>query len=59
MIRAALISLAGLALMACTDVSGDEVSRAAPDYLGVDTSLLDGDLVQFHVTMTGSGRLRI
>ncbi len=57
MIRAALISLAGLALMACTDVSGDEVSRAVPDYLGVDTSLLDGDLVQFHVTMDRVGAL--
>ncbi|PRZ48452.1 hypothetical protein [Tritonibacter scottomollicae] len=55
MIRAAIISLTGLALMACTDVSGDEVSRAAPDYLGVDTSLLDGDLVQFHVTMDQLG----
>ena len=25
-----------------------------PDYLGIDTRLLDGDLVNFHVEMTGA-----
>ena len=44
-----LISLCGLALAACEP--GGEVSRAAPEYLGVGTSLLEGDLVQFHLTM--------
>ncbi|CUH80416.1 hypothetical protein TRM7557_02883 [Tritonibacter multivorans] len=53
MIRAAAIScLAVLALGAC-QTTGAEVSRAAPEYLGVDTFLLDGDLVQFEVAMKG------
>ena len=53
MIRAATISLlAALALGAC-QTTGAEVSRAAPEYLGVDTFLLDGDLVQFEVAMKG------
>ena len=32
----------------------DEVSRAAPVYQGIDTRLLDGDLVNFHVAMAGA-----
>ncbi|NIZ13689.1 hypothetical protein [Phaeobacter sp. HF9A] len=51
MIRACAISLCGLGLAACADASGNEVSRAAPEYLGVGTSLLEGDLVQFHLSM--------
>lgn len=51
MIRGALISLMPLA--ACTGQI-EEVSRSAPDYLGVQTSLLDGDLVQFDVSVSGT-----
>ncbi len=54
-----LITLGALALTACAPVS--EVSRAAPvadvnrvlNYAGIETRLLDGDLVQFVVKMTG------
>ncbi|MDK3016199.1 hypothetical protein [Pseudodonghicola flavimaris] len=53
MIRAALIS--PLLLGACgVQATGDEVTRFAPDYQGVETRLLDGDLVQFDVSMTGA-----
>lgn len=51
MIRTALIS--PLMLMACTEAPSQE-TRAAPDYRGVETSLLEGDLVQFHVSMGGA-----
>lgn len=51
-----LISLASLAgLASCeTAPSGEEVSRFAPQYESVETHLLDGDLVNFHVTMRGA-----
>ncbi|GHG79318.1 hypothetical protein GCM10010961_01210 [Pseudodonghicola xiamenensis] len=53
MARAALIS--PLLLAACgAQVSGDQAMSFAPDYRGVETSLLDGDLVQFDVSMTGA-----
>lgn len=52
MIRIALISL--IVLSACDEQAGDTVTRFSPDYQGVETSLLDGDLVQFDVTMTGA-----
>ena len=52
MIRAALIS--PLLLAACDAGPSDQVTRFAPDYRGVETSLLKGDLVQFHVSMTGA-----
>ncbi len=51
MIRTVLISSLGLALTACADAPASQVSRAAPEHLGVATSLLEGDLVQFHVSM--------
>lgn len=51
MVRAALISL--LLLAAC-DTQGAGPEEFAPDYRGVETSLLKGDLVQFHVAMTGA-----
>jgi len=51
MIRAALIS--PLFLAACDTAPSDGVAQFAPEYLGVQTSLLDGDLVQFDVSMTG------
>ncbi|MCD9146438.1 hypothetical protein [Pseudophaeobacter flagellatus] len=51
MIRAALISF--LTLAACAPIPGGSVDGVAPQYNGVGTSLLDGDLVQFHVSMSG------
>ena len=51
--RAALIS--PLLLMACgPQANGDQVTRFSPAYQGVETSLLDGDLVQFAVSMRGA-----
>ncbi|WP_432447877.1 hypothetical protein [Aliiroseovarius marinus] len=45
------------ALAACTSTA-TQLDRAAqpftPVYQGVETRLLDGDLVNFHVTMTGA-----
>ncbi|MFV0515236.1 MAG: hypothetical protein ACK5MY_16630 [Jhaorihella sp.] len=52
MIRAAIIS--PLFLAACDTGQPDGVTRFAPDYRGVQTSLLEGDLVQFRVAMTGA-----
>jgi hypothetical protein len=52
MIRPALIS--SLALAGCSAADTNDVAQFAPDYLGVETSLLDGDLVQFEVTMQGA-----
>ena len=48
-----------LALAACATAEAEEpVTRAEmvfdPTYLGIETALLDGDLVQFHVEMTGA-----
>lgn len=52
MIRAVLIS--PLMLAACGGTQGNDVVPFEPDYLGVETSLLDGDLVRFDVRMTGA-----
>ena len=52
MIRAALIS--PLMLAACSGTDSNEVAQFRPDYQGVETSLLDGDLVRFEVAMTGA-----
>ncbi len=54
-----VIGLAALVgLSACTAQTGTEVMREevafAPTYEGVDTRLLDGELVNFHVAMTGA-----
>ena len=43
----------GAALAACTAPEAEE-APFAPDYRGIETRLLDGDLVQFRVTMTGA-----
>jgi hypothetical protein len=51
-IRAVLIS--PLMLAACGGTQGNDVAPFEPGYLGVETSLLDGDLVRFDVTMTGA-----
>lgn len=50
-----VLALAGLA--ACVPAEGDDVVGRAdfkPSYDGIQTVLLDGDLVNFHVTMTGA-----
>ena len=53
--RAAISCLAALALTACAPHGGGEdVTRFSPDYQGIETQLLDGDLVNFHVRMTGA-----
>lgn len=53
MMRAAVIS--PLLLAACeAQTAEEEVTREAPRYLGVETRLLEGDLVQFDVSMTGA-----
>ncbi len=46
-----------LLLSACTSAEPQKVQAKqpfTPDYRGVKTQLLDGDLVNFHVTMTGA-----
>jgi hypothetical protein len=50
--RFALIS--SLLLAACAQVPGESADRFSPDYQGVKTSLLEGDLVQFRVAMSGA-----
>ncbi len=54
-----LIALAALAgLSACAPQTGTDVMREEvafePAYAGVDTRLLEGDLVNFHVAMMGA-----
>lgn len=44
-----------LALAACAPVAPDDGTR---QYLGIETRLLDGDLVQFEVKMRGAQSLR-
>ena len=51
MMRGALIPL--LPLAACTEPE-ITAERLIPDYRGVETALLDNDLVQFQVTMTNA-----
>lgn len=45
-------------LLAACSAAPDTVARAdmpfAPGYLGIETALLDGDLVEFDVAMTGA-----
>ncbi|PYG34637.1 hypothetical protein [Pelagimonas varians] len=52
----ALISLVGMAssLSACTEQSEQVELPFVPEYGGVETRLLDGDLVNFHVKMRGA-----
>ena len=54
-----LIAAATLAVLsACTPQPGTDVTREGvafkPKYAGVDTRLLEGDLVNFHVAMAGA-----
>lgn len=48
-----LVMLPCLALMACEDAV-PTAERLIPEYLGVETRLLDNDLVQFNVAMTNA-----
>lgn len=52
MLRSALIS--PLLLAACDMQTAQPEAAFHPDYRGVETSLLEGDLVQFRVTMAGA-----
>lgn len=49
----ALTTPLALGLAGCTD-SAAPVPAFAPEYQGIETRLLDGDLVNFHVTMSGA-----
>jgi hypothetical protein len=53
--RAQIFGLAGAALMALFACAPAPVATTAtaPEYLGIQTALLDGDLVQFTVAMRG------
>jgi hypothetical protein len=54
MLRTAVISLALAAPVAgCVEAQPD-AAAFRPDYRGIDTQLLDGELVNFVVTMTGA-----
>jgi hypothetical protein len=49
----AAVVISALALSACAE--GREGARAlSPDYAGIETRLLDGDLVNFRVAMRGA-----
>ncbi|THD73552.1 hypothetical protein E7681_11880 [Thalassobius vesicularis] len=54
MIRAALISLGMTASVAGCVNAQPEAAPFHPDYRGIETQLLDGDLVNFVVTMGGA-----
>ena len=50
----ALAITSGLALAACSAEETEVIPPFAPQYGGVETRLLEGDLVQFQVSMTGA-----
>lgn len=58
MLRVGLIPLLALgfagAVSGCEMSDPDAVTQFRPDYQGVETRLLDGDLVNFHVQMSGA-----
>lgn len=47
------MGLAALAAMSCAPAPAPTADGAAPHYMGIQTTLLDGDLVQFTVAMRG------
>lgn len=49
-----LALLAGLAACDTAEQAGEDVTRFAPEYDGVQTRLLDSDIVNFHVVMRGA-----
>ena len=58
MLRGATIFSAMLAFASavsgCETQNVEDVSRFSPSYLGIETRLLDGDLVNFEVQMSGA-----
>ena len=56
--RAGLITPVALCLLGglsgCAEAGADNVAPFQPTYDGVETRLLDGDLVNFHVSMRGA-----
>jgi len=52
--RSASLILGLLAVMGCTPTEDVVEPAFMPEYQGISTSLLDGDLVQFNVAMTGA-----
>jgi hypothetical protein len=48
------LTTACAALSACADQAGVAQGDFSPDYLGIETILLDGDLVNFRVAMQGA-----
>lgn len=60
MIARGVISLAAIVVLsACETGTGDEdVTRFSPEYRGIETQLLDSDLVNFRVAMSGARSAR-
>jgi len=54
MIRTAIISLTAALAVAGCETSQPELEAFSPGYQGVDTRLLEGDLVSFLVAMDGA-----
>ncbi len=52
--HAAALAVTALPMLGCAPVAVDN----APRYLGIETSLLDGDLVRFRVAMQDAGSQR-
>jgi hypothetical protein len=53
-LRAAAILSLTLPVAGCSGAGGQDAAAFAPVYEGVETRLLDGDLVSFRVTMQGA-----
>ncbi len=51
---AAAATLALMGVVACAEGAGGNDRPFAPDYKGVETRLMDGDLVNFRVAMRGA-----
>jgi hypothetical protein len=51
---APLIPALALGLVGCAEPGAGPEAVFAPEYRGIETRLLDGDLVNFHVAMTGA-----
>jgi hypothetical protein len=52
--RGVPLILGCVAVMGCTPTTGGDDVPFTPVYQGISTALLDGDLVQFKVAMTGA-----
>lgn len=48
------MALAGGGLASCGAAPNDQGAGFAPEYLGIETRLMDGDLVNFQVAMRGA-----